>query len=123
VKYAGEVATLLPNFTRVQIYTDYKLNEYYESQNLPWLPECFGNLVGWYYLISPLGYSPYFSPEEMLNIPAHQVRELENGWIEVISYPDPLAYDQPEARTGIITITNYLNAHRKDWQKAAIRVG
>jgi|GEM_PF-3325511 len=60
---------------------------------------------------------PVNSREEMLNILAHQVREWDSGWIEVISYPDPLAYDQPDSRAKIVEITNYLNAIRHNGQK------
>ncbi len=123
IDYTLELAKLMPKFERAEISAEAKPGDFYKLEQLKWLPECFNSFLKWYHLINPLGYEPYFSREEMLNIPAHQVRELENGWIEIISYPDPLAYNQPEARAKVIEITNYLNAHRRDWQKAAAQVG
>ena len=117
--YGQELAALLPVFSYSRLTTNGKPNEFYSQEKLAWLPVCFGNFLGWYHLISPLGYEPYFSRKKMLNIPAHQVRELENGWVEIISYPDPLVYDQPEARAKIIEITKYLNTLSHDWQPAS----
>ncbi len=114
--YVSKVATLFPRFKWAEVKTDYKIKEFYQAQDLVAVPDCLGNYLNWYHLISPLGYEPYFSRAELLNIPAHQVRELENGWIEIMSYSDPLAYDQPEARARIVEITNYLNTNRHDWQ-------
>jgi hypothetical protein len=120
--YIRSFAKLLPNFYRAELVTDYKINEYYAEQNLKWLPECFGNFLSWYHLLSPLAYEPYYTREELLGVPAHCVRELDNGWIEIISYADPLSYDQPQTRERIIEMTGYLNAHRLDRKKVAASV-
>jgi hypothetical protein len=122
LSYTRSLAKLLPNFYRAEIVTDYQLNEYYTEQKLEWLPECFNDFLSWYHLMSPLAYEPYYRREELLAVPAHQVRELDNGWIEIINYADPLSYDQTETRGRIIAITNYLNAYRLDRKKVVAEV-
>jgi hypothetical protein len=121
-QYLQKMAKLLPNFTRAEIQVDYALNKFYEENDLRWLPDCFSHFVDYYHLISPKAYKSYYTKEDLLLVPAHSVKELENGWIEIISYADPLSYDQPQTRERIIEMTGYLNAHRLDRKKVAAGV-
>jgi hypothetical protein len=114
IEYGKTIANLLPHFHNLQIQTDVNLNEFYEEADLEWLPDCFGNFLDFYHLMSPVAYEPYYSCAELLAVPAHHVRELENVWIEIITYREPLSYDQPEIRKQIIKMTEYLNTHRLD---------
>jgi hypothetical protein len=122
-EYVRQIVACFPKFYMANISTHLKVNEFYSQNKLKSAPPCFNNFVNWYQLISPLAYSPYFTREELLNLPAHSARELDNGNIEIIAYPDPLSYDQPEVRERIVLITEYLNAHRHDWQKQTSLVG
>jgi hypothetical protein len=121
--YIADTAPLFPKFTMASSQLDSKIQEFYFSHKLRSVPSSFGDYVGWYSLISPTGYAPYFTREEILAVPSHSARELDNGNIEIIAYADPLSYDQPEVRERIILITEYLNAHRHDWQKQSSLVG
>jgi hypothetical protein len=120
--YLKEIAELFPKFLFAEIKPDMQIADYYNENDLEWLPACFGNFLNWYHLLSPLAYAPYYTREELLAVPAHRVRELDNGWIEIISYADPLSYDQPQTRERIIEMTGYLNAHRLDRKKVAAGV-
>jgi hypothetical protein len=122
IEYGKTIANLLPHFHNLQIQVDTNLNEFYEEQDLEWLPDCFGNFLDFYHLMSPQAYEPYFTQSVLLTIPAHCVKELDHGWIEIISYADPLSYDQPQTRERIIEMTGYLNAHRLDRKKVAASV-
>lgn len=114
--YIYELAALFPKFLMAEIKFRSDGAALYQHYNLSYVPTCFGDTVDWYHLISPAGYEPYYTRAELLAAPAHCVRELDNGWIEIISYADPLAYDQPVARERIVAMTEYLNALRHDWQ-------
>jgi hypothetical protein len=120
--YLKELAELFPQFLFAEIKTDLQIADYYSEIELEWLPDCFGNFLSWYHLLSPLAYTPYYTRKELLEAPVHCVRELENGWIELISYADPLSYDKAETRKQLVEITEYFNAHRHDRVKAPATV-
>ena len=83
---------------------------------MAFLPDCFG-YVGWYHLLAPLGYEPFFEPEDLRHLPAHRVEERDDGTFAVTSYEDPFAYADAPARTRIVEMTDYLNERRKDWKE------
>jgi hypothetical protein len=107
---------VLPRFGWGGINADRAANDFYNAQGLAPLPDCFGSYLAWYTLISPLGYEPYFTPEDLEHIPAHSVRRLPDGSFSITSYPNPLAFDDASSRRAVAEITNYLNQRRKDWR-------
>ena len=48
------------------------MHDFYVAHDLAFLPECF-DYIGWYHLVSPLGYGDYFEPEDLRTLPAHAV--------------------------------------------------
>lgn len=116
LSFAKHMMRCFPLFSWAKGRTDPAVNEFYDSKNLLRVPSCFMNYLAWFHLISPLGYGPYFDREDLLNMPAYDVQELEDGIIQVITYKDPLDFASEESRQRIIEITNYLNHRRKDWK-------
>lgn len=114
VTFTQQVAEALPRFIWAHADCDPNPGRFSETHHLPRAPLCFNLGIDWYHLISPLGYAPYYTVADLLGVPALQVRQLENGWIEVLSYADPLAYDRPENRQRTVEMTAYLDQHRRD---------
>ena len=120
--YLVELAALFPHFGFAEVQTDGEIAEFYDENDLNFVPPCFGDFLSWYHLISPLAYEPYLSREEMLSIPAYRVQEVgDAGWIELVMYEDPLSYASPQTRECIIELTNYINERRHDWTANAAR--
>ena len=116
VEFVRRLARALPNFSCGSANADLDVHDFYAARDLPFLPECF-NFVGWFHLVSPRGYAPYFEPEDLRGLPAHRVEELPDGTFAVTSYPDPFAFEDESVRSRIVEMTNYLNERRKDWQE------
>ncbi|HEX9413457.1 MAG TPA: hypothetical protein VF916_08115, partial [Ktedonobacterales bacterium] len=81
---------------------------------LPKLPNLLGRNLQWYYLLAPQAYTSTYTREALLNATAYMVREDERGWIELLSYEDPLSYSEPTTEQHIVELTRYLDAHRGD---------
>ncbi len=113
LQHLGRWQTVFPNFTRAGATADRRPAEHFLNQGLRPLPACFGSYLGWYTLISPRGYAPYFDPQDLLAAPAHRVEDLPDGGIAVTAYPDPFDFEGPEATRRIAEITTYLNERRK----------
>ena len=115
VGFAWRLARALPAFSYGAASADLDVHDFYVAQDLAFLPECF-DYVGWYHILSPRGYAPYFEPEDLGRLPAHRVEELPDGTFAVTSYPDPFAFEDASVRSRIVEMTNYLNERRKDWK-------
>lgn len=113
VTLTHRVAYLLPAFTRALAGSDQSPADLIEAEHLPNLPGCFV-YVAWYHLVSPLGYERFYTQEDLLRAPAYSVRELEQGWIEIVSYADPWSYATRETQERIIALTHYLDQCRRD---------
>lgn len=87
---------------------------FFDELDLEPLPDCFGNFLGWYHVISPRGYAPSFDAETLRHTPAHNVEELPDGSFAITTYPDPLDFASEDSTRRIVEITNYLNERRKD---------
>jgi len=85
----------------------------YEKNNLIEMPSQMGAFLGWYNVITPAAYSLYYTREAMLQIPTYQVREMNNGWIEIINYPHPLDFTKPDAVQNIVAASTYLRQNRQ----------
>ena len=107
---------MLPRFARGGASADDTVHDFYVAHDLAFLPDCFG-YIGWYHLVSPLGYGDYFDPEDLRTLPAHDVKELPGGWFAITSYPDPLGFADEQTRRKIVELTEHLNARRKDWKE------
>lgn len=116
IRFAGELARALPRFAYGGATADLEVHDFYVARGLEFLPECF-DYVGWYHLLSPLGYADYFDAEDLRTLPAHEVTELPGGWFAVKSYPDPLGFADEAVRRRIVEMTEHLNARRKDWKE------
>ena len=104
----------LPRFSRGGATADRRPSEFFLNQGLFPLPPCFGSYLGWYTLLDPRGYAPYFEPEDLRRTPAHRVEERADDSFVITAYPDPFDFESEEANHHIVEITNYLNERRKD---------
>ena len=105
----------LPAFDQAGLSADDRENVFFfDDLNLEPLPDCFGNFLGWYHVISPRGYAQSFDAETLRHTPAHNVEELPDGSFAITSYPDPLDFAGEDSTRLIVEITNYLNERRKD---------
>jgi len=116
VEFAEKLARALPNFAYGGASADLAVHDFYVSRDMAFLPEPFG-YVGWYHLLAPRGYEPYFEPEDLRGLPAHRVEERDGGTFAVTSYPNPLAFGDAPVRARIVEMTDYLNERRKDWKE------
>ena len=116
INYSVQLADLLPNFGRCRISVS-SLVSVPAVSSLPALPDCFALAIGWYHLISSRSYELYYSQQDLLNAPAYKVQKLDNGWVEMYVYPNPLDYDKPENLQRLTETANYLNACRRDKDK------
>lgn len=116
VEFAEKLARTLPAFSYGGASADTTVHDFYVSRDMAFLPDCFG-YVGWYHLLAPRGYEPYFEPEDLRHLPAHRVEERDDGTFAVTSYEDPFKYDDASARARVVEMTDYLNQRRKDWKE------
>lgn len=108
-EYLRNSRNILPNFSDAVITADDRDNDFWlDVAKTEPLPDCFGSRLGWYHVISPRGYESFFRREDLLNTPALNVEELDDGTICILNYADPLDYSKPETTEKIIEITNYL---------------
>jgi hypothetical protein len=116
VEFAERLARVLPAFSYGGATADHTVHDFYVSRDMAFLPDCFA-YVGWYHLLAPRGYEPYFDPEDLRHLPAHRVEERDGGTFAVTSYEDPFKFEDASARARVIEMTDYLNERRKDWKE------
>ena len=104
----------MPHFTKGGATADRRPGQFLLNQGIDPLPPCFGSYLGWYTLIAPRGYAPYFEPEDLRAAPAHRVEELPDDTFAITAYPDPFDFESTEAHRRIVEVTRYLNERRKD---------
>jgi hypothetical protein len=110
--FLSNLTNLKPSFYRASI----DVPSYYREQfrnSIPVSTGAFG-AVGWLHLVSPTVYEPFFTREDLLNAPAHEVLEWDDGTIQITTYKDFLPYDRPEALEAIRRLSLYLNEKRLD---------
>jgi hypothetical protein len=112
--FIRKIANLFPRFGSASLDGFRKRSSVPALDQLRDLPISFGLVVTFYKLLSAAVYEEYFKKEDLLNAPFQHVAELENGWLELIAYSDPLAYNTPETQEKIVEITRYLNNCRFD---------
>jgi hypothetical protein len=112
-----QLAKCFPRFHWGVASVDDDISEFYDSQDLPHVPECFKYFVSWLHIVSPLGYEKYFNREDFLGVPAYEVLEWDNGIIQIMTFENPLAFGIAENRQRVIDVTHYLNERRKDWKQ------
>jgi hypothetical protein len=113
-EFVARWRSALPRFCWGEANADREIERFYAERNLPWLPECFGSYLGWYRVLSPLGYAPYFTAESLRTAPAYRVEELPGDVFAIMTYADPLAFDSPEAREYVVAVTRALDERRLD---------
>lgn len=107
--YMQEWRFVLPAFFSSSASADDRENDFfYDELALPLVPECIGNTVGWYHVLSPLGYQDYFKREDLINAPAYKVEELTDKTICLMTYPHPLEFASEESTERISKLTKYL---------------
>lgn len=116
VEFTETLAHTLRAFSYGGATADHTVHDFYVSREMAFLPDCFA-YVGWYHLLAPRGYEPYFGPEDLRHLPARRVEERGDGTFAVTSYEDPYGYKDAAARARIVEMTNYLNERRKDWKE------
>jgi hypothetical protein len=100
---------IFPDFSWAIATADNRDNDFFYRQlKLLPVPECLGHLLGWYHLVSPPGFQPYFKRQDLLNAPAYDIEELEDGTICLMTYPHPLEFGTEENTARLIELTNYL---------------
>lgn len=104
----------LPRFTKGGATADRRPSEFFLNRGLRPLPPCFGSYLGWYTLMSPRAYEPYFDPEDLRRAPAHRVEGRDDGTIALTAYADPFDFESAETTRRIVELTQYLNGRRKD---------
>lgn len=116
VEFTEKLSLSLPHFAYGAASADLTVHDFYVSRDMAFLPDCF-SYVGWFHLLAPRGYEPYFEPEDLRHLPAHRVEERDGGAFAITSYPDPFAYADAPARARVVEMTDYLNERRKDWKE------
>lgn len=111
--YLARWQTVLPHFTRASATADQRPSEFFLKRGIKFLPECFGSHVAWHTLVAPRAYADFFAAEDLRRVPAHRVDEREDGTFAITAYPDPFAFETPEADRRIREITDYLNERSK----------
>jgi hypothetical protein len=97
-------------------HADFDVSSFYRQDfhsELPYPSGAFGDL-GWLHLAKPLAYEPFFTRDDLLNAPAHEVLEWDDGTIQIMTYKDFLPYNRPEALEAIRRLSLYLNEKRLD---------
>jgi hypothetical protein len=105
---------VLPRYTKGGATADRRPSEFFLNQGLEPLPPCFRPYLGWYTLLDPRGYAPYYEPEVLRLAPAARVEELPNDAFAITAYPNPFDFESPDAHRRIVELTRYLNERRKD---------
>lgn len=115
IDYLKEWRGVLPNFAWCVASADDRDEDFWNdvAQVQP-LPDCFGSHLGWYHVISPLGYKNYFKRDDLLKTPALKVEELNNRSIVIQSYENPFDFAMDETTERLVEATNYLNEKRLD---------
>jgi hypothetical protein len=116
VEFTEKLARTPQAFSYGGASADMTVHDFYVSRDMAFLPDCFG-YVGWYHLLAPRGYEPFFEPEDLRHLPAHRVEERDDGTFAIASYEDPFKYEDAAARARIVEMTDYLNERRKDWKE------
>lgn len=114
LEYLERWRQALPSFSWGGANADRRASDFLLNEELRPLPDCFGSHPGWYHLISPRGYAPYFDADDLRRLPAHRVEERPDATFAIMSYPDPLDFESAEAQRRIVEMTRHLNARRKD---------
>ena len=104
----------LPRFTKGGATADQRPSEFFLNQGLRPLPPCFGSYLGWYTLMSPRAYEPYYDREDLRRAPAHRVEARADGSLAVTAYADPFDFEGAEATRRIVELTRYLTERRRD---------
>jgi hypothetical protein len=112
IKLTQEFADSLPKFHHgVVDVSAYWRESFHEG--LPAPVPGFGRL-GWLHVLRPEAFSQFLKKEDLLNAPAHEVLEWNDGTIQIMTYKDFLPYDRPEALEAIRRLSLYLNEKRLD---------
>ncbi len=80
IHYLMDWSQVLPHFCWGGITADDRENIFFfEELKLEPLSECFGSFLGWFHLISPRGFEPYFRANDLLHLPAEKSRPWKMG--------------------------------------------
>lgn len=100
-------------FNRANATADlFEINDFYFNNNLNYLPDCFGNMLSWFTLLSPATYSKYYKRTDLLAAPAYKIYEYEDGWLGIRAYDNPIAFTSQETAEQIVRLNDYLNKYR-----------
>ena len=116
VTFADSMAGALPNLSWVFAHPEHKRRSLYDRLKLSTVPPCFDEFLGWYHLVTPRGYAPYFDRADLEAVPGHRALLGDDGSLRLWMEPDPFAVFRPEAHGRIREVVAYLNARRKDWK-------
>jgi hypothetical protein len=107
--YLSRWRGVLPAFAWGGINADDRENEYFFDKlaMLP-VPDCFGNTLGWYQVVSPRGYGKYYKPEDLRHAPAYRVEKFGDGSFALMTYAHPLEFATEENTRRLVELTNYL---------------
>ncbi|MCI5058499.1 MAG: hypothetical protein MRY83_20470 [Flavobacteriales bacterium] len=112
ITWAKEMHRNLPNAVIIKVgcFGSF-LESFYEDNNLPISKPPFGDCMDWYGIYATRGFLSRFDKDEVLNLPAFEVIELENDFIEIRAFENPSNFEEVEKRSA--EISNHLNTIAK----------
>jgi hypothetical protein len=107
-----KLASFVPKLKRgkVGVSVDARGNYF---DRLPYPTTAFGDPT-WLHLVTPTSYDPFFTRDDLLNAPANEILEWDNGTVQIMTYSQFLPFDRLEVETALTNFSHYLNEKRKD---------
>ncbi|MEM8637576.1 MAG: hypothetical protein AAGG51_01975 [Cyanobacteria bacterium P01_G01_bin.54] len=120
IDFVKEISDILINFHVGYISGEYgsELTDFYHKENVGRVPSCFDDFLTWMHFLHPSCYTKYLTREDILGMPAQEVKEWENGIIQVQIFDHPFNYDTPENRQIIVEASEYLNERHRVFRAA-----
>jgi hypothetical protein len=107
--FLNRLKAALPVFHWGRINAFAGIADFYARERLVSLPECFNYFLGWFTLLHPSGYKPFYRREDLLKIPAFRLDRWPDDSLAVWAYEKPLEFETTRNQEKIIQITSYLN--------------
>ncbi|MEM8637572.1 MAG: hypothetical protein AAGG51_01955 [Cyanobacteria bacterium P01_G01_bin.54] len=120
ISFVSELSSILKNFNVASISGEFPSNlaDFYNDNDIRWVPNCFDNFLTWMHFLHPSYYTKYLTREDILKMPAQEIQEWENGIIQVQMFDHPFNYDAPENRQIIVEASEYLNERHRVFRES-----
>ncbi|MBC7798592.1 MAG: hypothetical protein H7Z37_17110 [Pyrinomonadaceae bacterium] len=110
INFLQRLTRTLPDFHWGRINAFENIADFYAQNSLAPLPECFNYYLGWFSLLHPKGYKPFYNQKDLLKIPAFRIDNLPDENLAIWAYDKPLQFSETSNKQKIVQITKYLNA-------------